>query len=174
MSDFEPGCLCIHKSDDPGMWRGSNVYAVRRLAASLLKRVIGLVLFRHSAEKGIVMANLAKSIALARDIVGPILRPSELREFGILTGSRAFGVPTDRSDYDWLVDSSMAPALGVPRPKLGESHNLRQGNLNLIVCDYKFREKWMRAHRHCQIEQPRSKARRIAIFHHYMRGTFLM
>jgi hypothetical protein len=114
------------------------------------------------------MAADTASVELATDIVGPILKHCELKEIGILTGSRAYGVSRELSDWDWLIDSRMAPALGLPRPKSGESLNLRQGNINLIVCDYAFRERWMKAHRHCVIERPQSKSRRIAIFRHYL------
>src|SRR5690349_13408823 len=103
-----------------------------------------------------------------------ILRPSRLNRIGVLTGSQAFGVSHKDSDFDWLIDSHWARWIGIAHEPdsehAGASCSVRQGNINLIFGDANFRERWMLAHRHCVIERPTNKARRIHIFRHYLRG----
>lgn len=109
-----------------------------------------------------------------------IQRREFLKRFAVLTGSIAFGVGRRNSDEDWLVHANDAKELGItgiwnPSNEYTEGfHSFREGNVNVIVCHSQdFKDRWMRAHRHCVIERPRSKARRVKIFRHYLYGDLL-
>jgi hypothetical protein len=106
----------------------------------------------------------------------------------VLTGSRAFGVNGPGSDEDWLVPWELAEQMGIqldPDSKIeywgddGKSITVplftaRDGIANYIVPAFTwFWDAWMRAHRHCLIERPESKERRIDVFSHYLYGTDL-
>jgi len=110
-----------------------------------------------------------------------INRRSFLATVATLTGSVAFGVATRKSDEDWLIGCEDAEKLGVPVDDLNEYgdpkyHDVgfstyREGNLNLIIAkSASFHDRWMKAHRHCVIERPRDRKRRIKIFRHYLYG----
>ena len=109
-----------------------------------------------------------------------LTRRSLLANVATLTGSVAFGVATLKSDEDWLIGITEAIAIGV-RPEDVKVHDVgcygcdfltyREGNLNLIISDSPaFHERWMQAHRHCVIERPRERARRVKIFRFYLYG----
>lgn len=111
-----------------------------------------------------------------------ITRRSMLTALAALTGSAAFGVATSKSDEDYLISPADASQLGVnvdedmlhdpAYPMTFRSY--RDGNINLIIYgSEEFRDKWMKAHRHCLIERPKDKARRVQIFKHYMEGGLL-
>lgn len=109
-----------------------------------------------------------------RRVFEVITRRCFLAKVAVLTGSVAFGVATHKSDEDWLIAAIEATKLGI-KFELSDYPNdfrtYRQGNLNLIVYESNdFRDRWMKAHRHCVIEQPRDKKRRVRIFRHYLYG----
>lgn len=96
-----------------------------------------------------------------------------LPEVALLTGSRAFGVCQNDSDWDYV---SVTPPRGNGwrwlTYNIGDGYLVyRHGNRNVIVCTSKTTfDRWMRAHRHCLIERPQRKERRKVIFDHYMYG----
>jgi hypothetical protein len=102
-----------------------------------------------------------------------------LGRVAILTGSVAFGVATHKSDEDWLISKEDFEAMGLSSSAVGSvaeegSKSIRVGNQNFIVYgNTDFRNRWMKAHRHCVIERPSDKARRIKIFRHYLHGELL-
>lgn len=107
-----------------------------------------------------------------------ITRRDMLKRLAVLTGSVAFGVATHGSDEDWLISQENAAQLGLPcesDPRYPHAFcTYREGNLNVIIWHTKaFRDRWMEAHRHCQIERPRDRARRVRIFRHYLYGEML-
>lgn len=108
-----------------------------------------------------------------------MIRRDFLKRLAVLTGSVAFGVATHNSDEDWLISDANVEELGVPRDYWKEGytegfHSYREGNINLVIYHSDdFRNRWMKAHRHCVIERPRDKARRVKIFRHYLYGEFL-
>lgn len=99
-----------------------------------------------------------------------------LSSVAIATGSAAFGVAKANSDCDWLISSEEFNKLDLPIDNVGRVnsgggwfHSVRHGKDNFIIyTDPEFAERWMAAHRHCKIERPRSKDRRIVIFRHYL------
>lgn len=102
-------------------------------------------------------------------------RRSFLAASAMLTGSVAFGVATRQSDEDWLwMDDKWPEHHGghdVRYPFEDGFHAIRHGNVNIIVPHSdEFRQRWLKAHRHCMVERPREKARRIRIFRHYLYG----
>lgn len=104
-----------------------------------------------------------------------LTRRSFLAKVAVLTGSIAFGVATRGSDEDWLISAHDATGLGIafdlPSDYPDYFRTYREGNINLIVYQTNnFRDRWMQAHRHCVIERPRERARRIRIFRHYLYG----
>lgn len=102
-----------------------------------------------------------------------------LARVGLLTGSVAFGVATHQSDEDWLISQADYDKLGLkggdPASRIGRGfHSVRHGNINYVIYhDDDFRDRWLKAHRHCEIERPRNKARRVKIFRHYLYGELL-
>lgn len=94
-----------------------------------------------------------------------------------LTGSRMFGVARHNSDWDWFsvfLPHRQEIAGWMPVNNYGPGDGFmifRRGRENLIIA--MRREailSWEAAERHCMIERPRSKARRKAIFDHYLYG----
>lgn len=114
-----------------------------------------------------------------------IKRRDILARHAMLTGSVAFGVAGRNSDEDWLIGpEELADVLVEFNPEIdqygrildGECNfnSVREGKYNLIVChSIVFGYMWMKAHRHCKIERPRDKKRRIKIFRHYLYGEAL-
>jgi hypothetical protein len=121
-----------------------------------------------------------------------MIRREALRRYGTLTGSVAFGVAGRYSDEDWLISPAAFEKLDLPVRRVQLYGTLgafstcrrevafrqfatyREGRINLIVWfSEEFARQWMKAHHHCLVERPKSKARRQAIFRHYMEGPRL-
>lgn len=96
----------------------------------------------------------------------------------MLTGSVAFGVATEKSDVDYFIPSTVADKFPPNDNEstegasdCGEFRSIRESELNFIISkSADFDCRWMLAHEQCVQEKPNSKARRIAIFRHYLYG----
>jgi len=107
-----------------------------------------------------------------------------LKRLAVLTGSVAFGVAKPNTDEDWLISEDALTELddsqndddngGYDCDECDGFRSVRYGAINLIVYQTEeFLARWMKAHNHCLIEQPRQKERRVKIFRHYLYGEFL-
>jgi len=110
-----------------------------------------------------------------------MIRISELSKHGILTGSTAFGVASREADEDWILYAYHAARCGINIAHCTHSYGrdrefatYREGRINVVLAmTGSFLEAWLAAHRHCQIERPKSRARRVDVFRHYMEGPKL-
>ena len=87
-----------------------------------------------------------------------------------LTGSRAYGTPTEDSDYDVVVSMSqelcdtLRPASEAEAPDYPHSVALRFGKLNLICAVHPLMyEAWAVGTEKCMAEEPISRERAIEI-----------
>lgn len=119
------------------------------------------------------------------------------RQFGglsllaMLTGSKVFGVPTERpvdedylclgtkddafelADDGWEVGGSLAE---MDNPEFEENGfvSLKRDGVNVIfTASETFAEKWIKAHDHCVREPQPDKPSRIKVFRHYLYGESL-
>ncbi len=108
-----------------------------------------------------------------------------LETVGYLTGSRAFGVEKENSDYDWFVPHDVSVADWLDFLEENEYWQEADGDIRLLrnFISYRFDDvnvihslnaeftaKWKLAHDECVQVRPRLKADRVRIFRKHLYG----
>lgn len=109
----------------------------------------------------------------------------KLKQVALLTGSRAFGVASEDSDYDWLISEENFKKLGLDKickqvtlknPKrysvdcTGNKHYKFGFDDFIVYSEEWFKNSWMAFHNHCLLWPTKDKKERIFYCEYYIRN----